>query len=334
MTLGSLWSRLVFNRGGLNCGRLAGIFGLMMSLIVLSGPSFAESAKEDSAHFIVVTHGQANDPFWLRVKNGVEEAGKAMGVTVDYRSPETFDMVAMAQLIEAAVQQEPDGLVVSLPDGDALSGAVKKAVAAGIPVASINSGAPIAKSLGTLFHVGSDEFRAGMAAGKQMKAAGVKRLVCVNHEVGNVALDIRCQGVTAGYGSPVKVIPSPANSVEAVYATVKAVLQADEEIDGVVALGATMVAEPTLKVMQELSRTDIKLGAFDLSPIVLNGIKTGAVDFAIDQQQFLQGYLPIVHLSLYHRYQLTPPESISSGPGLVTKDSAIEVVTLSSKGIR
>lgn len=95
-----------------------------------------------------------------------------------------------------------------------------------------------------------------------------------------------------------------------------------------------MVAEPTLKVMQELGRTDIKLGAFDLSPQILTGIKSGAVDFAIDQQQFLQGYLPIVHLSLYHRYQLTSPASIASGPGLVTKDSAIEVVSLSGKGIR
>lgn len=208
--------------------RLSGILSLILSIGCFSSLSIAstdtDSPKQAPAHFIVVTHGQANDPFWLRVKNGVEEAAEAMGVTADYRSPETFDMVAMAQLIEAAVQQEPDGLVVSLPDGDALAAAVQKAVAAGIPVASINSGAPFATRLGTLFHVGSDEFQAGIAAGKQMKSAGVKRPICVNHEVGNVALDIRCQGVTAGYGKPVKVVPSPANSVEAVYATVKAVL--------------------------------------------------------------------------------------------------------------
>jgi simple sugar transport system substrate-binding protein len=300
------------------------------------GSVFADETSErtPTAHFIVVTHGQANDPFWLRVKNGVEEAAAAMGVTVDYRAPETFDMVAMAQLIEAAIQQEPDGLVVSVPDADALSAAVKKAIQAGIPVASINSGGAMAKTLGTLFHVGSDEFKAGIAAGKQMRDAGVRNLICVNHEVGNVSLDIRCQGVSAGYGKPVKVIPSPANSVEAVYATVKATLQANEDIDGIIALGATMVAEPTLKVMAELGRTDIKLGSFDLSPRVLNGVKTGAVAFAIDQQQFLQGYLPIVHLSLYHRYQLVPPKSLPSGPGLVTPETALQVVTLSGQGIR
>lgn len=316
------------------CLRWHGLLSLLLCFGLFVGLVTKTVAEEAKPHIIVVTHGQANDPFWLRVKNGVEEAAKAMGVKADYRAPETFDMVAMAQLIEAAIQQEPDGLVVSIPDGDALAGPIKKALQAGIPVASINSGAPIAKSLGTLFHVGSDEFRAGIAAGKQMQAAGVKKLICVNHEVGNVALDIRCQGVSAGYGSPVKVIPSPANSVEAVYATVKAVLQADETIDGVVALGATTVAEPTLKVMEELGRTDIKLGAFDLSPRVLEGIKKGVLNFAIDQQQFLQGYLPIIHLSLYHRYQLTPPASIASGPGLVTQSSALEVVTLSGQGIR
>lgn len=329
-------------RWGLSGRLLSSVLMLVLVTVSLTGLSrslFAQEVaatpdKAAEAHFIVVTHGQANDPFWLRVKNGVEAAAEAMGVTADYRAPESFDMVAMAQLIEAAIQQEPDGLVVSLPDGDALRAAVNKAMQAGIPVASINAGAPIAEQLGTLFHVGSDEFQAGIAAGKHMQASGVKHLVCVNHEVGNVSLDIRCQGVSAGYGKTVPVIPSPSNSVEAVYATVKAHLQANEDIDGIVALGATTVAEPTLKVIQELGRTDIKLGAFDLSPQVLQGVESGDVAFAIDQQQYLQGYLPIVHLSLFHRYQLVPPKSLPSGPGLVTRDSALEVVRLSGEGIR
>jgi len=291
-------------------------------------------AEEPKPHFIVVTHGQANDPFWLRVKNGVEQAAEAMKVVAEYRSPETFDMVAMAQLIEAAIQQEPDALVVSLPDAEALSSSIKKAVRAGIPVASINAGGEYAKKLNTLFHVGSDEFKAGIEAGRRMKQAGVKTPVCVNHEVGNVSLDIRCQGVSQGYGQPVTVVPSPSNSVEAVYAAVKAFLQGNEAVDGVVALGATTVAEPTLKAIEEIGRQDIVVGSFDLSPEILEGIQTGRVAFAIDQQQYLQGYLPIVHLSLYHRFKLLPPKHLSSGPGVVTADSALDVVTLSSVGIR
>ena len=102
----------------------------------------------DAIHIIVVSHGQANDPFWSVVKNGVVAGAKDMGVTVDYRAPETFDMVAMSQLIDAAVNQKPAGLIVSIPDASALGPSIKKAVAAGIPVISMNSGSDVSKSLG------------------------------------------------------------------------------------------------------------------------------------------------------------------------------------------
>src|SRR5262249_38379549 len=117
-----------------------------------------------------------------------------MRVNVQYQAPNTFDMVAMAQLIDAAVATKPSGLVVSIPDPDALGNSIKKAVAAGIPVISMNSGSDVAKGLGVLTHVGQTEYEAGLGGGERMAAAGAKNALCINQEVGNQALDLRCKG--------------------------------------------------------------------------------------------------------------------------------------------
>jgi len=306
----------------------------IMAAAALALP-FSQLAQAEGEKIIVVSHGQANDPFWSVVKNAVEIAGKDMNVEVDYRAPETFDMVAMAQLIEAAIQQEPDGLVVSIPDGDALGDAIRKAVAAGIPVVSMNSGSDIAPELGVLFHVGQEEYDAGLGAGKKMQELGVKKLVCINHEVGNVALDMRCKGVNDGYGSDIEVVPTPANTVDDVYAKVKATLQADDTIDAIVTLGASNSAEPTMKALDELGLTEfVKVGTFDLSANVLEMIRDGKMEFAIDQQQFLQGYLPIVHLALNARYKVLPGGNLPTGPGFITQDNAAAVIELSAQGLR
>jgi simple sugar transport system substrate-binding protein len=94
--------------------------------------------KRSDIKIEIVTHGQAIDGFWGVVRNGVTAGGKDMGVSVNYSAPDAeSDMVKMSQLIDAAVAKAPTGLVVSIPNPDALSGAVAKAVAAGIPVVSI-----------------------------------------------------------------------------------------------------------------------------------------------------------------------------------------------------
>jgi simple sugar transport system substrate-binding protein len=155
------------------------------------GLTTAAMAQDAPARIVVVVHGQASDPFWSVVKNGVDEAQKVTGSTVEYRAPATFDMVEMSQLIDAAVASQPDGLVVSVPDAAALGDSIKNAVASGIPVISMNSGSDVREELGVLVHVGQTEFEAGEGGGKKMKEAGVTKAICVNQEVGNVALDLR-----------------------------------------------------------------------------------------------------------------------------------------------
>ena len=290
--------------------------------------------KAQETRIIVVSHGQANDPFWSVVKNGVVAGAKDAGVQVDYRAPETFDMVAMSQLIDAAVNQKPAGLIVSIPDASALGPSIKKAVAGGIPVISMNSGSDVSKSLGALLHVGQDEFPAGKAAGEKLKELGGKVALCVNQEVGNVALDDRCKGFTEGFGGKVTVLPV-SNDPTDVLAKVKAALGSNPDVDTILALGAGTAGEPSLAAVKEVGKTGkIHVGTFDMSPGFLKAVAAGEAAFAIDQQQFLQGYLPVIFLANYAKYGLIPGGSVASGPNLITKEKAAQVVELSGKGIR
>ncbi len=300
---------------------------LAAAAIALAGPALAQN-------IIVVSHGQANDPFWSVVKNGVEEAARDTGATVSYRAPETFDMVAMSQLIDAAVNQEPDGLVVSIPDGDALGPSIQRAVAAGIPVISINSGSDVSKGLGALLHVGQDEFDAGVAAGEKLASMGGTKGICVNQEVGNVSLDLRCEGFAEGFGGAVTVLPT-SNDPSEIEAKVNAALSSDPDVDTVMALGAATAGEPSVAAVKALGRAgEVLVASFEMSPSFLNSIIAGDAAFAIDQQQFLQGYLAVNFLALNAKYGLMPGGNVPSGPNLITADKAAQVIELSAQGIR
>jgi simple sugar transport system substrate-binding protein len=285
-------------------------------------------------HIIVVTHGQVSDSFWLVVKNGVDQAAKDTGSDVDYRSPEKFDMVAMAQLIDAAVASKPDGLVVSIPDADALGKSIQAAVKAGIPVISMNSGSDVSKKLGCLMHVGQEEYVAGKGAGERMKAEGVKKAVCINQEVGNAGLDARAKGFKDGLGTDVEILAVGMDFTQSRNAF-SGYLQQNPDVEGILALGPTG-AEPALQALQQSGKVGkVKFGTFDLSPTVLQALEKKEMDFAIDQQQFLQGYLPVVFLANYVKYGLlVATDSIPTGPGFVTPDNAKQTIDLSKKGIR
>jgi simple sugar transport system substrate-binding protein len=307
---------------------------LARAAVVAAALGFASSAIAQDMRFVVVSHGQASDPFWSVVKNGVDQAAEDLGVAVEYRAPDTFDMVQMGQLIDAAVASQPDGLVVSVPDAEALGDSIRNAVASGIPVVSMNSGSDVREELGIAVHVGQTEYEAGQGGGKQMKEAGVTKAICVNQEVGNVALDLRCEGFTDGLeGGSVEVVAVSMDPTE-IGNAVKAYLSANPDTDGVLTLGPS-AAEPTMAALEEVEMLDkVKFGTFDLSPGVLEAIDQGRMMFAIDQQQYLQGYLPIQLLRLHELYGLMPAGTVMTGPGFVTQENAAQVIDLSAKGIR
>lgn len=289
---------------------------------------------QDQAEIIVVTHGQGVDGFWARVKNGVAKAAEDTGANVTYRAPETFNMVEMASLIDAAVTQQPDGLVVSIPDADALGPSIERAVDAGIPVISINSGSDVSRSLGALLHVGMDEYSAGKAAGERLAEEGGVNGLCINNEVGNVALDLRCQGFAEGFGGESEVLPSTSDPAET-EAKISAALLSDDTIDTILATSSQFGGIPAVAAVRANDMLDsVNIATFDLTPEFLEFVDRGEALFAIDQQQYLQGYLPVVFLALHANYGLMPFGNVDSGPNLITQDSASMTVDLSEMGIR
>ncbi|HEX2619376.1 MAG TPA: sugar ABC transporter substrate-binding protein [Phototrophicaceae bacterium] len=311
-------------------------FLLLLLVLVFTFPVAAQDARP--YRIVVVTHGQASDPFWSVVKNGVDAAARDMRVTVEYQAPSTFDMVAMSQLIDAAVASNPDGLVVSVPDADALGPSIKAAIDAGIPVISINSGSDVAAELGVLAHIGQTEYEAGYGAGERMAAAGATNALCVNQEVGNAGLDLRCQGFTdamTAAGAKVAVLAVDLADPTGSSNRVAAALQADTTVDSILTLGPTGAA-PALQALTDGGMLGtVKLATFDLSPDVLAAVRDGNMLFAIDQQQYMQGYLPIVYLTLYLENLNTPGNIlIPTGPGFVTADNAARIIELSAAGTR
>ena len=281
----------------------------------------------------MVTHGDGGS-FWAVAKKGAEDGAKAAGVELKY-SESNNDAQAQAQMIEAAVTEKVDGLAVSAPDPDAISGAVKTAVDAGIPVITLNSGVDSYQDLGAITHVGQSEEIAGEGAGQQFKEAGAKKLLCIIHEQGNLGLNQRCEGAEKGFGGEVETLQVKGTADVATSLTeIQSKLQSDDSIDAVLALNPDIAVAARDAVMG--ANSEAKLATFDLSGDVVTAIQDGEIQFAVDQQQYLQGYLPVMFLALNKRNLNTVGggQPVLTGPGFVTQDNAETVAKLAEDGTR
>jgi simple sugar transport system substrate-binding protein len=286
--------------------------------------------------FSVVTHGSAGDAFWDVVQNGAKAAGKDLGVSVDYQSD--GDPQRQAQLIDAAVNQKVDGIVVSMANPDALQDSVEAAVAAGIPVVTINSGGERSAEFGAIGHVGQDETIAGQGAGKRLADDGATKVLCVIHEAGNIGLDQRCSGAqkafTANGGGGFTTTQVDINDLQGAQSTITSQLQSNPDIDAVLTLNSSIAAVAVAAAEDAGSKA--KVATFDLNEDVIKGIKDGTISFAVDQQQYEQGYLPIVMLKLYAENLNTVGggQPVLTGPGIVDSDNVDEIADLASAGTR
>jgi simple sugar transport system substrate-binding protein len=202
----------------------------------------------------------------------------------------------------------------------------------------MNSGSDDFADLGVLVHVGQTEYEAGLIAGQRMADGGVTTGICVNQEVGNTALDDRCRGFTDGLGGPVEVIPVDLADPTGAQEAVSGALSANPDVDGILTLGPTG-AVPTLAALDSAGQLGtLELATFDLGPDVLQAIVDGNMLFAIDQAQYLQGYLPIVLLTQYLETGALPLGSVNrvilTGPQIVTADTAADVIAASEAGLR
>ena len=297
----------------------------MKSLVtaVMAATLMTVAASADE-RYVMVTHTQGTDPFWPVVEKGGRDAAEDVGAAFEYNFAPSGDMADMARLIEAAVATQPDGLVVSLPDADALGGAIRAAVEAGIPVITMNSGLEASASLGALMHVGQPERDAGFAAGQRAMAEGVTKGICLNQEAFNTALVDRCAGYFDAMGTDLNQI-DVSNDVAQIETRTAAALTADASIDGVLAVGPHVCAAAATAI-SEVGADGMHLACFDLSPEVIQLIQDGVVANTIDQQQYLQGYMPIIVLHLYNNYAgLLAGANIPSGPGFVDASNAADV---------
>jgi simple sugar transport system substrate-binding protein len=303
------------------------------------GSAGAENAERAGMRLVVVSHGQASDPFWSVVANGITDAARDMGVRVEYQAPTSFDMVRMSQMIEAALASRPSGIIVSVPDADALGGAIRQVHEAGIPILSINSGAEAWHALGLLAHIGQTEYESAYAGGEKLAAAGARRVLCVNHEVGNLSLDERCRGLKDAIekaGGSASVLAVTLADPDDAQQRVSNALAADTKIDGVLTLGPGGAVPTLAAIRSSPRRTEIRFGTFDLEANLLAAIRDGEVLFAIDQQPYLQGYLGVTVMVKYLETAGLPGggQIIRTGPGFVTRENAADVIRLAERGVR
>ena len=241
----------------------------------------------------MITHGGIGDPFWDQVAAGAQAAQREFGVELRYDGD--GDINAQVRLVDNAIASGYDVLIVSLADPDALENSVRAAVEAGLMVLSINSGEERGREFGATTHFGQPDQVAGLAAGERMAAAGVSRMLCIIHEQGNIGLLHRCNeaglSMNLAGGEFQTMFVTGTSNIRETTNEIASVLLANPSIDGVLALNSE-IAELAQRAISEVAANSV-LATFDISSEVLQDIERGSMLFAVDQQAYLQGFLPI-----------------------------------------
>lgn len=279
----------------------------------------------------LITHSAKGDAFWDLVRKGADDAGLKDCITVEYSSDP--DGARQAQLVDAAVDKKVDGIVVSLSKPDQMKGSVEKAVKAGIPVTALNGGVDAWKAMGVLGFFGQEDKVAGEETGKRLASMGAKKVLCVLHEQGNVGNDSRCAGIKETFPNTVNIYVKGEDTAST-QSTLTGKLQEDKDIDQVIGLRAA-TAMVALQSVKE-SGSKAKVATFDTDKDVVAAIKSGQIEFAVDQQPYLQGYLGVDALWLY----LTNGDTIGggqatlTGPAFVTSENVDAIAKYAQAGKR
>ncbi|GHF78420.1 sugar ABC transporter substrate-binding protein [Streptomyces thermodiastaticus] len=295
----------------------------------------ASAGRADTPRMTValVTHQAPGDTFWDIVRKGAEAAAAKDNIKLVYSADPNAGN--QANLVQNAIDQKVDGIAVTLAKPDALKAVVGKAVAAGIPVVGLNSGLADWKKLGLLEFFGQDESVAGEALGNRLNDVGAKKAVCVIHEQGNVGLTQRCDGVKKSFKGTTEILYVNGTDMPSVKSTITAKLKQDGGIDHVVTLGAPFALTAVQSVQDAGSKA--KVATFDLNKDLTGAIQKGDIEFAVDQQPYLQGYLAVDSLWLYKNngnYSGGGVQPVLTGPAFVDKSNVDKVASFAAKGTR
>src|SRR3954470_1650493 len=273
--------------------------------------------------FAMITHESPGDTFWDRIKAGAQQAAKDTGSTLKYSAdPEA---TKQSVLIQNAIDSKVDGIATTLVTPEALIPSVKKAIAAGIPVDSFNSGIDYYKQAGSLVHFASNEFLGGQGAGQRAKADGATKILCTIQQTGSVALEDRCKGVKDQFSNTENI---QVNGVDdaAVTSAIQAKLSQDKSINWIITLGAAQALDAVKAIKQAGSQA--KIGTFDTNPDAAQAVQDGAIQFFIDQQPYLQGYLSVLELYLYKKNGniMGGGNAVLTGPSFVDKNNITQIL--------
>ncbi|MFE3475550.1 sugar ABC transporter substrate-binding protein [Streptomyces bacillaris] len=282
--------------------------------------------------FAMVTHSGDGDTFWDIVQKGAEQAAVKDNINFLYSHNDEGNQ--QAQLVQTAIDKKVDGLIVSLAKPDAMKAVVAKAVKAGIPVVTVNSGSAESKEFGALTHIGQDEAIAGEAVGDELNERGRKKALCVLHEQGNVGHEQRCAGAKKTFGGTLQNLYVDGTNMPDVTASIEAKLQSDKSIDAVVTLGAPF-ADAAVQAKQTAG-SKAEINTFDLNAKVATGLQTEKLGFAVDQQPYLQGYqaVDLLWLYRYNRNVLGGGQPVLTGPQIITAADADALADYTKRGTR
>ena len=280
----------------------------------------------------MITHGAPGDTFWDIIRKGAQAAAAKDNVKFQYSSDP--DSGKQATLIQSAIDSKVDGIAVTLPDPPAIAPAVKKAIAAGIPVVAFNAGIGNYAESGAMSYFGSDESLAGQTGGTRATEDGFKHLLCVVQFQGQVQLEARCSGAQSTFKGKYDKIYVNGSDLPSVRSTISAKMKQDPSIDFVLTLGAP-IALNAIDAIKDAGGT-AKVGTFDFNPQIPPKIESGDLQFAIDQQPYLQGYESIDSLWLYkvNGNILGGGKPTLTGPFLVDKSNIAVVGKFAAAGTR
>ncbi|WP_405855702.1 sugar ABC transporter substrate-binding protein [Streptomyces sp. NBC_01515] len=299
------------------------------------GGADASAGKATTPRMTVamVTHAAPGDTFWDLVRKGAQAAAAKDNVKLVYSSDPSAGN--QANLVQNAIDQKVDGIALTAAKPDAMKDVVAKAKSAGIPVVGFNSGVSDWKKLGMLEYFGQDENIAGQAFGQRLNKLGAKHALCVIQEQGQVALEARCAGLKKGFSGKTDILYVNGTDMPSVKSTITAKLSQDSSIDQVVTLGAPIA----LTAIQSLSDSGskAKLATFDLSKDLVKAVQDGKIEFAVDQQPYLQGYLAVDALWLYKtngNFSGGSTAPVLTGPAFIDKTNVDSVAKFAANGTR
>jgi simple sugar transport system substrate-binding protein len=324
-------------------GRVAALFAAVMlaaPIAACAGPGAERTgAGSDTVAppaptytVALVTHQAPGDTFWDLVQRGAQAAAAKDHLDLQYfHDP---DAVRQAALVTDAVGRKVDGIAVTLPDPPVLSGAVRSATGAGIPVVALNTGIGQWQAMGAMAYFGQDDGLAGRAVGERLTREGAKNVLCVIQQAGHIGLAARCAGVAATFAGTVQTLEVDGTQMPQVRQSIITKLQQDRGIDRVLTLGAP-IALATLQAAGE-ANSYAKVVTFDTNAAVIEAIRGGTIAWAVDQQPYLQGYLAVDSLWLYltNKNVIGGGQPTLTGPAFVDGSNVDDVAQRVEEGTR